>query len=55
LVQVKAILRDNAWPISSTIRSQLWPMLTSTHGKEELVSNEALYWDMVVQLFGSKG
>ncbi|KAF4523265.1 hypothetical protein B566_EDAN006888 [Ephemera danica] len=51
---VKTILRENEWPISSTVRSQLWPLLTSQHGKDEGASNEAFYWDMVVQLFGSK-
>lgn len=46
---MKLLLRDNAWPINSTIRSQLWPAICSQHqvGKSML---EGYYWDMVNQV-----
>lgn len=47
--EVKLCIRENAWPINSTIRSQLWPALCSQHqvGKSML---EGYYWDMVNQV-----
>lgn len=47
--EVKLLLRDNAWPINSTIRAQLWPAICSQHqvGKSML---EGYYWDMVNQV-----
>lgn len=47
--EVKLIIRDNAWPINSNIRSQLWPAICSQHqvGKSML---EGYYWDMVNQV-----
>lgn len=47
--EVKLLIRDNAWPINSTIRSQLWPAVCSQHqvGKSML---EGYYWDMVNQV-----
>lgn len=46
--EVKLLIRENAWPINSTIRSQLWPAVCSQHqvGKSML---EGYYWDMVNQ------
>lgn len=48
--EVKLLIRENAWPINSTIRSQLWPALCSQHqvGKSML---EGYYWDMVNQVW----
>ncbi|XP_055304380.1 GTPase-activating protein skywalker isoform X2 [Sitodiplosis mosellana] len=50
--EVKLLIRDNAWPINSTIRAQLWPAICSQHqvGKSML---EGYYWDMVNQVFGT--
>lgn len=47
--EVKLLIRENAWPINSTIRSQLWPAICSQHqiGKSML---EGYYWDMVNQV-----
>lgn len=47
--ELKLLLRENAWPINSTIRAQLWPAICSQHqvGKSML---EGYYWDMVNQV-----
>lgn len=47
--EVKLLIRENAWPINSTIRAQLWPAICSQHqvGKSML---EGYYWDMVNQV-----
>lgn len=52
--EVKLILRENAWPLSNSIRAQLWPALCQqhAHGKSML---DGFYWDMVNQVFGTTG
>lgn len=47
--ELKLLLRENAWPMNSTIRAQLWPAICSQHqvGKSML---EGYYWDMVNQV-----
>uniref|UniRef100_A0A336LWN7 CSON004065 protein n=1 Tax=Culicoides sonorensis TaxID=179676 RepID=A0A336LWN7_CULSO len=50
--EVKLMIRENNWPIHSSIRSQLWPVLCAQHqiGKSML---DGFYWDMVNQVFGT--
>ncbi|CRL00387.1 CLUMA_CG013655, isoform A [Clunio marinus] len=50
--EVKLLIRENAWPVNSTVRAQLWPALCAQHhhGKGML---EGFYWDMVNQVFGT--
>lgn len=50
---VKLAIRENSWPINSTIRAQLWPALCSQHqvGKSML---DGFYWDMVNQVCNCK-
>lgn len=47
--EVKLLIRENAWPINSPVRAQLWPALCSQHqvGKSML---DGFYWDMVNQV-----
>lgn len=47
--EVKLLIRENAWPVNSTIRAQLWPALCAQHhvGKGML---DGFYWDMVNQV-----
>jgi hypothetical protein len=52
--EVKQIIRDSAWPINSTIRSQLWPVLCQQHAHDKSIL-EGFYWDMVNQIFGTTG
>jgi TBC1 domain family member 24 len=49
--EVKLLIRENAWPVNSTIRAQLWPELCAQHhhGKNML---DGFYWDMVNQVKG---
>ncbi|XP_026480368.1 TBC1 domain family member 24 isoform X1 [Ctenocephalides felis] len=50
--EVKLALRENSWPVTSIVRSQLWPLLCAQHqiGKTML---DGFYWDMVNQVFGT--
>lgn len=47
--EVKLLIRENAWPVNATIRSQLWVELCAQHhhGKGML---DGFYWDMVNQV-----
>ena len=54
LREVKVILRENAWPLNSGIRNQLWPALISQHSKNSNTM-EGYYWDMVSQVLGTTG
>lgn len=47
--EIKLMIRENDWPLSSTIRSQLWPALCEQHriGKNML---DGFYWEMVNQV-----
>ena len=55
--EIKHILRDSTWPINCAIRSELWPLLCRQHqsqsGLKSAHSNDALYWDLVNQVFGT--
>jgi hypothetical protein len=50
--EAKLAVRDNAWPVSATIRSQLWPLLCSQHHKDKAMM-DGFYWEMVNQVFGT--
>jgi TBC1 domain family member 24 len=47
--EVKLLIRENTWPVNSTVRSQLWPELCAIHqhGKNMV---DGFYWDMVNQV-----
>lgn len=51
---VKQILRNNPWPVNSSIRKELWPLLCK-HQQNSKSSNymDGFYWDMVNQVFGT--
>lgn len=52
--EVKLLLRENAWPVNSPIRKQLWPLLCSQHQHGKTMSlGDGFYWDMVTQVFGT--
>ncbi|CAH0726298.1 unnamed protein product, partial [Brenthis ino] len=50
--ELKLFIRENSWPINSSIRAALWPALCRQHqhGKSML---DGFYWDMVTQVFGT--
>lgn len=47
--ELKLFIRENSWPINSSIRAALWPALCRQHqhGKSML---DGFYWDMVTQV-----
>lgn len=47
--EAKVLIRENAWPVNSPIRAQLWPLLCGQHhnGKGMM---DGFYWDMVNQV-----
>ncbi|CAG2061096.1 unnamed protein product, partial [Timema podura] len=50
--ELKAAVRDNAWPVNSPVRPQLWPLLCRQHANDKSLQ-EGFYWDMVNQLYGT--
>ncbi|RZC40437.1 hypothetical protein BDFB_011492 [Asbolus verrucosus] len=50
---VKHLLRNNAWPVDSPIRGQLWFLLCIQHQNKANSMTDGFYWDMVNQVFGS--
>lgn len=50
---VKHLLRNNAWPVDSPIRGQLWFLLCIQHQNKSNSMSDGFYWDMVNQVFGS--
>lgn len=53
---LKQLLRNNAWPVNSSIRAQLWPLLCTQHqaSKSNIGSmDDGFYWEMVNQVFGN--
>ncbi|XP_063914625.1 GTPase-activating protein skywalker isoform X1 [Zophobas morio] len=49
----KHLLRNNAWPVDSPIRGQLWSLLCMQHQTKSNSMSDGFYWDMVNQVFGS--
>lgn len=50
---LKQVLRNNAWPVNSPIRRELWPALCAQHHNGKSNMTEGFYWDMVKQVFGT--
>ncbi|KAG8225146.1 hypothetical protein J437_LFUL006170 [Ladona fulva] len=50
--EVKQVIRENSWPVNSSIRKQLWPLLCHQHAQDKTVL-EGFYWDVVKQIFGT--
>lgn len=56
--EVKLCIRDNAWPLNSGIRGQLWPALCQQHAHGKSIFTKAedgFYWGMVTTVFGTVG
>ncbi|KAK0160102.1 hypothetical protein PV328_007543 [Microctonus aethiopoides] len=54
--EVKLCIRDNAWPLNSGIRGQLWPALCQQHAHGKSIFTKAedgFYWGMVTTVFGT--
>lgn len=47
--EAKILIRENAWPVNSPIRAQLWPFLCGQHHNTKGMM-DGFYWDMVNQV-----
>ena len=51
--EVKLAIRENAWPVHSPVRSQLWEALCRQHQEGGNIL-DGYYWDMVNQVSESQ-